>query len=43
MIGSKVTTFLSPFFSKKSKTSNIGMLGVYSEAIDWNIALLTQI
>ena len=43
MIGSKVTTILSPFFFKKLKTSNIGMWGVYPEAIDWNIALLTWI
>ena len=42
MIGSKVTTILMPFFfSKKSKTSNIGMLGVYPEAIDWNIEAYT--
>jgi hypothetical protein len=34
MIGSKVTTILSPIFSKKLKTSNIGMWGVYPEAID---------
>ena len=43
MIGSKVTTILSTFFSKKSITSNIGMWGVYQEAIYWNIALRTQI
>ena len=30
-------------FSKISKTSNVGMWGVYPEAIDWNIALRTQI
>ena len=34
MIGSKVTAILSPFFSKKFKTSNVGMWGVYPEAID---------
>ncbi|MGY8895058.1 MAG: hypothetical protein ACKVJD_12985 [Burkholderiales bacterium] len=34
MIGSKVTAILSPFFSKISKTSNIGMWGVNPEAID---------
>ena len=33
MIGSKSTTILSPF-KKKKKTSNIGMWGVYAEAID---------
>ena len=43
MIGSKVTAILSRFFSKKLKTSNVGMWGVYPEAIDWNIALHTQI
>ena len=43
MIGSKVTAILPQFFQKNSKTSNIGMWGVYPEAIDWNIALLTQI
>ena len=43
MIGSKVTTILSPFFSKKLETLNIGMWGVYPEAIDWNIAPLTRI
>ena len=42
MIGSKVTAIL-PQLKKKSKTSNIDMLGVYPEAIDWNIALLTRI
>ena len=26
-----------------SKTSNLGIWGVYPEAIDWNIALCTQI
>ena len=30
-------------FSKNSKNSNIGMWGVYSEAIDWNIMLRTKI
>ena len=34
MISSKVTATLSQFFSKHLKTSNIGMWGVYSEAID---------
>ena len=34
MIASKVTTILSPIFSKKFKTSNIGMWGVYPDAID---------
>ena len=34
MIGSKVTAILSPFFSKKFKTSNVGMWGVYPEAVD---------
>ena len=43
MIGSKVSTILSPFFSKKIKTSNIGIRGVFPEAIYCNIALLTQI
>ena len=33
MIGSKVTEISSLFFSKISKTSNIGMWGVYPEAI----------
>ena len=35
MISSKVTTILPLFFQKKSKTSNVGMWGVYPEAIDW--------
>ena len=43
ILGSKVTTILTAFFQKKSKTSNVGMWGVYPEAIDWNIALHTQI
>ena len=43
MIGSKVTAILRQFFQKNSKTLDIGMWGVYPEAIDWNIALLTQI
>ena len=43
MIGSKVKKMWSPFFFKKSKTSNVGMLGVYPEAIDCNIAVHTQI
>ena len=30
------------FSSKKSKTLNVGMCGVYPEAMDWNIALRTQ-
>ena len=30
-------------FSKKSKTSMVGVWGVYPEAMDWNIALRTQI
>ena len=34
MIGSKVTAILSPFFSKNLKKSNVGMWGVYPEAID---------
>ena len=34
MIGSKVTAILPQFFQKKSKNSNIGMWGVYSDAID---------
>jgi hypothetical protein len=34
MIGSTVTTILSPFLKKKIKTLNIGMWGVYPEAID---------
>ena len=33
MIGSKVTAILSLFFQKKLKTSNVGMWGVYPEAI----------
>ena len=32
MMGSKVTTILPPFFSKNSKTSNVGICGVYPEA-----------
>ena len=43
MISSKVTAILSPFFSKISKTSNIGMWGVNPEAIDLYIVLSTQI
>jgi hypothetical protein len=46
MISKKVKTILSLFFFKKlkkKKTSNIGMWDVYPEAVDWNIALLTQI
>ena len=39
----KVTTILPMFFEKNSKTSNLGMLGVYPEAIDLNMALHTQI
>ena len=34
IIGSKVTTILSPFFFRKFKTSNISIWGVYPEAID---------
>ena len=34
MIGSKVTAILPLFFSKNSKTPNVGMWGVYPEAID---------
>jgi len=34
MMGSKVTAILSLFFSKISKTSNVGMWGDYPEAID---------
>ena len=35
MIGSKVTAILTQFFFlNNSKTSNIGMWGVYPEAID---------
>ena len=41
-MGSKVTTIL-PQLNKKSKTLNIGMWGFHPEAIDWNIALCTQI
>ena len=29
MIGSKVIAILMPFFQKNSKTSNVGMFGVY--------------
>ena len=43
MVGSKVTAILPPFFQKNSKTSKVGMCGVYQEAIDQNIALHTQI
>ena len=43
MMGSKVKIILPMFFSKNSKTSSVGMWGVYPEAIDWNIALPTQI
>ena len=43
IIGSKVTAILPPFFSKNSKTSNIGMWGVNLEAMDWNNVLPTQI
>ena len=43
MIGLKVTAILPPFFLKHSKTPNLGMWGVNPEAIDWNIALPTQI
>ena len=43
MIGSKVTAILPPFFSKNSKTLNIGMWGVYPDAIDKNIVLCTHI
>ena len=41
MIDSKITAILPPFFQKIQKTSNVGMWGVYPEAIDWNIALRT--
>ena len=34
LIGSKVTAILPQFIHKNSKTSNIGMWGVYPEAID---------
>ena len=36
IIGSKVMAILPPFFQKKlkKKTSNIGVWGVYPEAID---------
>ena len=43
MIGSIVKANLPPFFSKTSKTSNIGMWGVYPETIYLNIVLCTQI
>ena len=43
LIGSRYSNFTTVFFQKNSKTSNIGMWGVYPEAIDWSIALLTQI
>ena len=42
MICSKITKN-STVFSINSTTSSIGMWGVYPEAIDWNIALHTQI
>ena len=42
MTGSKVTKIL-PTFKTKQKTSNVGMWGVYSEAINWNVALDIQI
>ena len=42
MIGSKVRAILPPFFSSKnSKTSNVGIWGVYPEAIDCNIVMHT--
>ena len=34
MIDSKITAILPPFFQKNSKTLNVGMWGVYPEAID---------
>ena len=40
MISSKVTTILLMYFFN-SKTSNLGMWGVYPEALDWNIGLHT--
>ena len=45
IIGSKLATILTLFFQKKnkSKTLNVGMSGDYPEAIDWNLALRTQI
>ena len=39
----KIQQFYHRFFQKEIITSNIGMLGVYPEAIDCNIVLLTQI
>ena len=42
MIGWKLQQFDHHFF-KTLKNSNIGMWGVYSEAMDWNIALHAQI
>ena len=43
IMGLKITTILSPFFSKNCKTLNIGMWGVYPKAMVWNIALHTHI